>query len=159
MNYDHEDLGVLSLMEFPKECEELSEAFKGSDVVVWSGSIERQLVALLDKYRKDKDSGSANKVDQFLQTWRAHKITGSLNRTDIQPLETAASQLAVDSWHSTSYFGSLRDQLRRLLASEEELPRIDVDAAKAIKSPLEAPPEGRFAASDTPPKDEPEPTA
>jgi hypothetical protein len=139
MNFsDYEDVGYLSLKPFPK----IAEAFRGSDIVVWHGTIERQLVDLVEKYRSEKNTPDASKVDQFLQTWRAHKITGSLNIDEIIPLETASAQLAVDVWKSATYFGSLRDRLRQIIASEQELPRITVQP----KAPRPQPPTGRFAA-------------
>jgi hypothetical protein len=100
------------------------EAYKGQAVVSWYGNIERQLIALVDKYRNNRQPEDAAKVEQFLITWRRNEISGSINRSTIEKLEAAAAQLAVDGWKSQTYFSSLRDQLRKLIASEEELPRL-----------------------------------
>lgn len=106
----------------------INEAFRGQDIVVWYGGIERQLISLVDKYRNSKQFEDASKVEQYLITWRRHQITGSINRSSIESLESAAAQLAVDGWKSQNYFSALRDQLRKLVASEEELPRLPDDS-------------------------------
>lgn len=101
----------------------LLENYRGTSVVGWYGNIERQLVDLVDDFKKSKNSDEQVKVETFLSTWRAHRLTGSINVEDITALEAAAAQLAVDRWKAANYFSHLRDQLRVLQASEEELPR------------------------------------
>lgn len=101
----------------------LLEAYRGVSVVSWYGNIERQLVDLFDEFKRNKNPDEAVKVEQFLQTWRAHKLSGSVNIEDVMALEAACAQVAVDKWKASNYFSHLRDQLRVLQASEEELPR------------------------------------
>lgn len=101
-----------------------AEAYKGSDIVGWWGGIERQLVGMLDRYEQDKSYTEADKVRTFLEVWRGHKLTGSISAEDVQALADGSSILAVDKWKAADYFSSLRDSLRKIQASEEELPRI-----------------------------------
>ena len=129
----------------------LCEAFRGQDIVTWYGSIERQIQAMVDKYRNNKQFEDAAKAEQFLITWRRHQITGSINRGPIEALEAAAAQMAVDKWKSQNYFGALRDQLRKLVASEEELPRMP-DASVANMPPSGMPgPTGAFGGTELEP--------
>lgn len=118
--YDYESFGFLNLkLRHP----ELIEAFQGTAIVGWHGRIERQLVNLLNDAEKGRNFPYADKLREFLKIWRANEITGSLNRETIEVLKSAADILSVDSWDISAYFGSLKDQLRILIASEEQLPR------------------------------------
>lgn len=117
--YDYESLGCIQLNP---DCP-LLEAYRGTDIVEWYGRIERSLISLLNDAEKGKNYAYADKVRQFLKTWRDYPIDGSLNRETLEALKAASEQLAVDTWNLNSYFSSLRDSLRKLIASEEELPR------------------------------------
>ena len=101
----------------------LPEAYTGTGIVQWYGNIERQLTRMLEENEASRNFVYADKLRQFIKTWRENEVTGSLNRDTLQILKTATEQLAVDSWNLANYFSNLRDQLRKLLASEEELPR------------------------------------
>lgn len=106
----------------------LLEAWRGDAIVMWYGNIERQLERVLEEQEATRNFPYADKIRAFLQTWRANEITGSLNRETLELLKTAAQMLSVDKWNLKNYFSVLRDQLNRLIASEEELPRgIDTD--------------------------------
>ena len=100
----------------------LTEAYKGTDLVGWHGKIERHLNELREKYDSQKNRDQADKIAEFLRMWRAHPITGSINIEDITPLEASASTLAVDKWKLSGYFTALRDRLRAIIASAQELP-------------------------------------
>lgn len=121
--HDYESYGVL---DFNKHDAVILEAYSGTAIVQWYGNIERQLGRLLDDAEKGRNWPYADKVREFLRIWRDNEITGSLNREQIDILKSASDVLAVDSWNLKNYFSNLRDQLRKLIASEEELPR-DMD--------------------------------
>lgn len=123
MNSFH-DYESLSWLDFSiRKPETLHEAFSGTAIVSWHGKIERQLVNLLADAEKGRNYTYADKLREFLKIWRANEITGSLNRETIEILKSAADMLSVDQWNMSDYFGSLKDQLRILIASEEQLPR------------------------------------
>lgn len=121
--YDYESMGYINWAIRHPEVFDLCEAFSGTAVVAWSGKIERQLVNLLQDAEKGRNYVYADKLREFLKIWRANEITGSINRETIEILKAAADILAVDQWDMSAYFGSLKDQLKVLIASEEQLPR------------------------------------
>lgn len=106
---------------------QVSEKYSGTSLVGWHGKIERHLVELRDKYDGQHNRQYRDKIDEFLRLWRSYPITGSVNIEEIAPLEAAASTLAVDSWQLTSYFTAVRDKLRAIIASEQELPDVGTD--------------------------------
>ena len=118
--HDYESMGFLDLSTRRAE---LYEAFAGTAIVMWHGKIERQLVNLLSDAEKGRNFTYADKLREFLKIWRANEITGSINRETLEILKSAADILSVDQWNLSAYFGSLKDQLRVLIASEEQLPR------------------------------------
>lgn len=118
--HDYESMGYL---DFRKPRAELVEAFAGTAIVSWHGKIERQLVNLLNDAEKGRNYTYADKLREFLKIWRANEISGSINRETLEVLKSAADILSVDQWDMAAYFGSLKDQLRILIASEEQLPR------------------------------------
>lgn len=123
-NYQsYEDFAVSGANLHPRGY--LVEAFQGQEIVGWYGSIERQLTRMLEENEASNNYVYADKLRQFIKTWRENEITGSLNRDVILVLKSATEQLAVDAWNLSNYFSNLRDQLRKLLASEEQLPRGD----------------------------------
>ena len=101
---------------------QLSEAYSGQAVVSWQGRIERQLIKHIEEYEAARNPGYADKLRAFLQMWRQHQLTGSLNVETIDALSSATEVLGVDPWKLQTYFSNLRDQLRKLKASVEELP-------------------------------------
>ena len=107
-----------------RQGEYIPEAYAGTAIVQWYGNIERQLTRMLEENEAARNFVYADKIRTFLKTWREHEITGSLNRDSIEILKGATEQLAVDPWNHGNYFSNLRDQLRKLLASEEQLPRV-----------------------------------
>jgi hypothetical protein len=112
----------------------LLEAYSGTAIVQWYGNIERQLGRLLEDAEKGRNWPYADKIREFLRIWRDNEITGSLNRETLDILKSASDVLAVDSWNLKNYFSNLRDQLRKLIASEEELPRdLDMNANDPMK--------------------------
>jgi len=110
----------------PQRCEVL-EAFRGTDVVRWYGNIERQLDRLIQEYEDARNEAYADKIRKYRQIWRSNVVTGSVNREILDTLLSAAEILAVDDWPLQNYFSTLRDSLRVLIASEEELPRLAPD--------------------------------
>ena len=113
--HDYESFGCL---DFNQRDPILLEAYSGTAIVQWYGNIERQLGRLLDDAEKGRNWPYADKVREFLRIWRDNEITGSLNRETLDILKSAADVLAVDSWNLKNYFSNLRDQLRKLIASE-----------------------------------------
>ena len=114
----YEDLVYIN---YTKETPILLEGFLGTDIVLWYGRIERQLVNYVEQAAKGKNYVYRDKLDEFLRLWRDNKIDASLNREPIDKLLAAASILAVDNWSLANYFRALRDQLKRLLASIEDV--------------------------------------
>ncbi len=98
------------------------EAFRGTDVVGWWGTIERQLVDMVNRFETTRDFDSKAKAQEALDIWRQNQITGSINVETIKALESGMRMLAVDKWNQSNYFASLRDNLRKLIAGQEELP-------------------------------------
>jgi len=121
MLHDYESLGW---KDANRARPELLEAYKGTDIVQWYGNIERQLQGFVTDADQSNNQPYATKLDTFLnKVWRPNEITGSMNRETLDSLLSGATVLAVDSWTYQNYFSNLRDQLRKLIASEEELPR------------------------------------
>lgn len=118
--HDYESLGCNM---FARATPVVLESYAGTQVVQWHGRIERQLVNLLGDADKGRNWDYANKIREYLKIWRNNELTGSINRETLDTLKASADILAVDSWNLASYFSNLRDQLRVLVASEEELPR------------------------------------
>jgi len=135
--------------EHPSDCE-LLEAYSGVSAVSWYGSIERQLVGMEASYKSARNDNYATKIHTFLQTWRDNEITCSINRETIEVLKSATEQLAVDPWRLANYFSNLRDQLRKLLASMEELPLGDMVQQDGPRKRKSAPPNS-FGARGAPP--------
>jgi hypothetical protein len=130
--HDYESMG--RQLDFTQRSPALLEAYSGTSIVQWYGNIERQLGGLLDDAEKGRNWAYADKVREFLRIWRDNEITGSLNRETLDILKSAADVLAVDSWNLKNYYSNLRDQLRKLIASEEELPRdMDMNANDPMK--------------------------
>ena len=101
------------------------EVYSGEGIVGWHGNIERQMDRARTTYEAAKNQPYVDKLTAYLTTWRAHPLTGSINAEDINVLLAGADILAQDNWNLKNYFSNLRDSLRRLKASEEELPRGD----------------------------------
>lgn len=99
------------------------EAWTGTDIVGWYGGIERQIEAMVRTYDLAHNFEYVTMLEQFLKTWRAHELTGSINMDDVNVLLAAASQLSTVDWSQQNYFSNLRDSLRRIKAGEEQLPR------------------------------------
>lgn len=118
--HDYESMGVASTTV--RSAPPMLEAYRGTDIVQWYGSIEGQLARKEAEYRAVKNNVYADRVHEFLKTWRDNELTGSVNVEDVDVLEAASAQNAVDTWQLQDYFRNLRDQLRRLRASLEELP-------------------------------------
>lgn len=118
--HDYESMGRI---RFDNREPELLETYSGTSIVQWHGKIERQLVNMLADAEKGRNFTYADKIREFLKIWRSNEISGSINRETLETLKSASDMLSVDTWNLASYFSSLRDQLRVLIASEEELPR------------------------------------
>lgn len=150
MSYgDYNDLAAAGYVKQPP----LMEAYRGVDVVAWQGRIERQIEMYVDENQESRNYVYADKLREFLKTWRANTFTGSINVETIDVLEAATAQLAVDNWRYQSYFSNLRDQLRKLKASVEELPFDDVVPPEQ-RSPESGPPVQDFGAEEKAPADE-----
>lgn len=131
--YDFETLGLMyqALPTAPA----VLEAYSGAEIVQWHGNIERQIMKMISTYEAARNEAYTTKLQQFLRIWRDYQLTGSLNRETLQALSTATDILAVDNWHLQNYFSNLRDRLRTLIASEEELPRAGDQAPKMNRKP------------------------
>jgi hypothetical protein len=149
---DYESLGYTSTIQ--SENPAILEGYSGEQVVSWYGGIEGQLEKLVRQYESGRNYPYVDKIRAFLGTWRQYQLTGSINRESIDPLEAAANVLAVDGWKLADYFRSLRDQLRRLTASEEQLPRGDYEKPRKKKN---VSPPSSFGPEPTP-EETPQPT-
>lgn len=107
----------------PAHKSEILEGYRGTDIVGWYSNIEAQLVRMLDEQEGNRNFEYADKLRNYLKTWRDNEITGSINREDVAILKATAEGLAVDNWGLNNYFTHLKSSLARLIASEEELPR------------------------------------
>jgi hypothetical protein len=135
--HDYESMGVASLRVL--SAPPVLEAYRGTDIVQWYGSIEGQLGRKEAEYRAVKNNVYADRIHTFLQTWRDYELTGSVNVEDVDVLEAAAAQNAVDVWQMQDYFRNLRDSLRRLKASLEELPTTGATPQRRRLSPKGGP--------------------
>lgn len=158
--HDYESMGCVN---FNQEGPALLEAFSGTAVVQWYGNIERQLGRLLGDAEKGRNYPYADKLRTFQKIWRDNEITGSMNRETLDVLKSSADVLGVDNWNLSNYFSNLRDQLRKLVASEEELPRdLDMNANDPMRGMggggRGAPPMSNdFGPEDKPPGEEDKP--
>lgn len=127
--HDYDSMSRLNLQVLPDIC----EAYGGASIVQWYGNIERQLMRLLDDAEAGRNYVYADKLREYIKIWRGHEIEGSLNRDTLEILKASTDILAVDAWNLNNYFSCLRDQLRKLIASEEELPRVDMNQNEPLK--------------------------
>jgi len=111
------------------------EAYEGTKIVQWYGNIERQLSKMLEENEAARNFVYADKLRTFLKTWRENEITGSMNRETLQILKAATEQLAVEPWNLGNYFSNLRDAVRKLLASEEQMPRVATQPGDKMGGP------------------------
>jgi len=128
--HSYEDMGRMGQAGEP-----VYEAYKGTDIVQWHDNIERQLTRMLEENEASRNYIYADKIREFLRLWRENVIEGSMNVDTIKPLEAAANMLAVDPWNLGNYFSNIRSQLRKLLASEEELPRVSTEPNDKMGGP------------------------
>ena len=129
--FDYESvsqLGICSQVSLP-------EAFEGTKIVQWYGNIERQLTRMLEENEAARNFVYADKLRTFLKTWRENELNGSMNRETLMVLKAASEQHATDPWNLGNYFSNLRDQLRKLVASEEQLPRVATEPGDKMGGP------------------------
>lgn len=127
----------------------LLEAFRGTAIVGWQGKIERQLDDFAAEAVEARNNVYADKIRAYLALWRANPLNGSINVETIETLLAASEVPAVDDWRFSDYFSNLRDQLRKLKASVEELPMGEVVPPDG-RAPSSSPPSS-FGPSETPP--------
>lgn len=127
----------------------ISEAFKGTSIVTWYGKIERQLDGFVNENEQARNHNNADKLRSFLRLWRENKIDGSLNIEPVENLLAGTEVSAVDPWKYNNYFSHLRDQLRKLKASVEELP-VGSEVPPEQRAPSSSPPSS-FGPTETPP--------
>jgi len=113
----------------------IPEAYDGTKIVQWYGNIERQLTRMLEENEASRNFVYADKLRTYLKTWRENEITGSMNRETLNILKAATEQLAVEPWNLGNYFSNLRDQIRKLIASEEQLPRVATEPNDKMGGP------------------------
>jgi len=164
--HDFESLGWASSNQ-REILPDIFESFVGTQIVEWYGNIERQIQQMIQQAEGSRNWPYVDKLRQFLTTWRENQLDGSINLEVIKPLETATGQLAVDTWKFQNYFSNLRDQLRKLIASEQELPRSSEPLKKpsrprpssARTGPSPKSPPSEFGAEPTPGAPTPETAA
>lgn len=136
----------------------INEAFSGTSVVAWQGRIERQLGDMINEYEESNNPGYVDKLRAILNAWRANPLTGSVNVETVQALLGPIELAAVDSWKLQDYFSKLKDSLKVLTASLEELPPMPdgapAGAERDMMEPMgDLPPLSDFGPSDEPPAD------
>lgn len=146
MSTDYANLGFKSVRRHRPP---VLEAFKGTQIVAWHGKIERQLQDYVSENVEARNHAYADKLRALLQIWRDNPLTGSINVEVINSLLTAAQVLAVDEWRYRDYFSNLRDSLRQLKASVEELPNTD-EVPPEMRGPSSSPPSS-FGPTEEPP--------
>lgn len=119
MKRDYLDLGS---MRFHNRPAVIIESFSGTAIVGWQGKIERQLVDLINEYEDANNPGYVDKLRALLSNWRANPLTGSINIETLRALIGPIELSAVDPWKLQNYFSQLRDSLKQITASVEELP-------------------------------------
>lgn len=117
----------------PANIERLGEAYRAADMVTWYGRIERQITDMLDAARDDNNVQSIDFLNTVRGKWLDHPIDANMNIEDLEALETAVSWPAKIEWQHKKYFSVLKDQLRRVLASTQELPTVPMDQGKGGK--------------------------
>jgi len=142
MKHTYEDM-EFNRMQAATRTPVLLEGYSGVKIVQWAGQIERQMQQMLKEQETANNWPYADKIRKYLEIWRSNEITGSLNRETLEVLQSPLELMAVDDWSLANYFSNLRDRLRTLIASEEELPR-DLDAS-AGEEPLRGGSGGRGA--------------
>jgi hypothetical protein len=109
-------------MQFDQRRPDLLEAFSGTSIVAWQGRIERQLHDLINEYEEANNPVYVDKLRAILQHWKTNQLTGSVNVETIDSLVGPVELAAADSWKLQDYFSKLKDSLKVLHASLEELP-------------------------------------
>lgn len=101
----------------------LPEAYSGGDIIMWQGTIERQIENMVQRAEESGNNEYATNLRTFLSQWRDNQLTGSLNIETLRSLKIAAEWASMMDWNFKNYFSLLRDQLRSLIARVgEELP-------------------------------------
>jgi hypothetical protein len=155
MQLSYEDAAFLGQK---RHGQEVSEMYRGKDLVVWWGSIERVVKQKIDEYsqQQGKEKELAE-LETFLRTWQDNRITGSVNKATVRTLSAAASQAAShDALDTSNFFSNLRDSLNAVIASVEELPTVPSSTGKPVPGgggpmPKPATPTGQFGAQKEPP--------
>jgi len=152
-----------SVLKFDRVEPELLETFSGTSIVAWQGKIERQLVNLINEYDEANNPGYVTKLQTYLKLWRDNPLTGSINVETLRTLLAPTEVLAVDSWKLQNYFSQLRDAIKVVQASVEELP-MTPDGAEPpraeranIPPPQDLPPSDEFGAEPENPGEEVQP--
>ena len=102
--------------------QDVLEAFSGVSIVGWSRSVGFKLRKMIKAEEANRNYEYANLLQNFLNTWEKHSITGSINRETLEILKAAAEPLAVMNWRPSSYFEGLATSLDQLIADQEQLP-------------------------------------
>ena len=119
--HSYEDIAAL---EESLNKEYVVEGWRGTDLVKWQSRLLMQMQDMVDKYSKVKNQEYVDKLQSIIKTWKDNQITGSVNVEDVKILQAAAGQLAADDWKLQKYFRNVETNLRAIIASEEELPRV-----------------------------------
>ncbi len=116
--FSYEDMSVSQV----PEAQDLLEAFSGSSIVAWSTKIRYKLLKMADDQDNNRNAEYAQLIRNFLNTWQANPITGSINRDTLEILKAAAEPLSLMNWNQASYFQGLVGSLDELIADQEQLP-------------------------------------
>jgi len=132
--HSYDDMALLE--EISVVPAELTEGWRGTDLVKWQSRLLTQMQDMIAKYTKLKNTEYVDKLSNVLKIWKDNPISGSVNVEDLKILQAATSQLASDDWKLQKYFRNIETNIRAIVASEEELPRMpDENAGPAKPTP------------------------
>ena len=134
----YEDLGHI---DYRRHRPSVLEAYNGADIVAWHDTIGRQIEAMAEEASEGNNVEYHRLLMKFLTEWETNEPTGSLNIEVIQLLQNAASWASQLPWNFKSYFASLNNQLKRLVASIQSLPTVPMNPPEKKKGGRRAAPQ------------------
>lgn len=156
--YSYEDAAFIGSR---KRAADITEVYRGADMVRWWGEQERVLQAKIDEYaQKEGKEGEIASLKVLLDIWRQNRIDGSMRISTLNALYSATAQGAAATGLDTANFiGRLRDNIAQVIATKQELPTVPSSTGKTVPGgglPSGAKhkpvmPTGNFAAQANPP--------
>ena len=121
----------------------LFEFYDGEDLTDWQERKIRIQLYNLARNFKEKNADYAKSLERFIQVWEdpANKLDGNTNIEAVNALIGAAGLEAAREWPLQNFFMNLEASLRRIISSENKLPRMPMGndkppAGLTAKKPL-----------------------